>query len=416
MSHSADATKLPRSWFLIGALALATGTLALQLVRSPHVLNLPLYDFAEYWAAGRLVARGDNPYDPAAVGQLERQADRDGEPLMMWNPPWTLPLVLPFGLLPSRVAHLFWLLLSFATVLAAADTLWHEYGGPSAKRGIAWLLVFSFVPTFLTLYLGQIAALLLAGAVLFLRFERRGQDLRAGAATLLLAVKPQLFILFWIALLLWAIDRRRWRVVAGGVLAGLAATLIAIQFDPAVLSQYREALTDRPPAQYRSPTLGTVLRLLWGEERFSLQFLAPLAGLAWFVPLWLRHRRTWVWGERLPGLLFASLLTTPYGAWPFDLIVLLVPLLQVAASIANRGAPDRRALALYVAANAAAAAFVVGRVDFFWWIWLTPALLLAYAAALSSFREGLSSSPLSSLLRERGHLKTLEPLVPGRLP
>ena len=28
---------------------------------------------------------------------------------MLWTPPWTLPLYLPFGLLEPRPAHLAWL-------------------------------------------------------------------------------------------------------------------------------------------------------------------------------------------------------------------------------------------------------------------------------------------------------------------
>jgi hypothetical protein len=247
------------------------------------------------------------------------------------------------------------------------------------------------VPTFLTLYLGQIAAALLAGAVLFLRFERRGQDFRAGAATLLLAVKPHLFLFFWLALLMWAVDRRRWRVLAGGAVAGLAATAVALLFDPALLGQYREMLTATPPVQYRSPTLGTVLRLLFDEERFGLQFLAPLPGIVWFVPMWLRHRRTWDWGQQLPAVLFASLLTAPYGAWPFDLIVLLVPLLRVAAAMANGSTPASPALGLYLTANVAAVACVLGKVDFFWWIWLAPALLLVYVVALSTRTKPVGS-------------------------
>jgi hypothetical protein len=403
MSAAPGETTPPRAWLLPAALVVAAAALALQLTRSPHALDLPLYDFAEYWAAGRLAARGENPYDPARVGELEREAGRDGEPLLMWNPPWTLPLVVPFGLAPPQAAHLLWLLASFGTVLAAADLAWREYGGPAGTRGVAWLLAFTFVPTFLTLYLGQIAAVPLAGAVLFLRWVRRGHELRAGAATLLLAVKPHLFAFFWVALLLWSAGRHRWRVPAGAVLAGLAATLAALAFDPAVLSQYRETLTATPPAQYRSPTWGTVLRLLCGEGRFGLQFIPPLLGVAWFVPTWLRHRSSWDWGERLPALLFASLLAAPYGAWPFDLVVLLVPLLRVAAAAARDGGVPRGAVVLYLAANGVAAASVAGRVDFFWWLWLTPALLLAYAAGLRLLpgQEPLSP-PLAPALRGEG--------------
>jgi hypothetical protein len=390
MSHPAGVTPLPRSRLLAGTLAAAVAALAFQLVRSPPAVRLPLYDFVEYWAAARLAARGENPYDPARVGQLETAAGRDGEPLLMWNPPWTLPLVIPFGKLPAGLARLLWLVATFGTVLAAADAVWRDFGGPPETRAVGWLLAFFFVPTFLTLYLGQIAAAPLLGAVLYLRCLRRGRDFRAGACTALLAVKPHLFFLFWAALGLWVVGRRRWRVAAGAAFTLAAATLVAVWLDPAVLSQYHQALTETPPAQYRSPTLGTILRLAFGEERFGLQFFALLPGVIWLVPTWLRHRRSWEWDDRLPSLLFASLLTAPYGAWPFDLTVLLLPLLRVAAAAARGAWPSRAAVGLYVTANTAAAACVALRVDFFWWLWLTPALALAYGTAVGSQRQNFA--------------------------
>jgi hypothetical protein len=385
MSLPAGVTISLRTW-LVAGLAIATIALGLQLASSNRSLRLPLYDFAEYWAAGRILSRGENPYDPAGVGQLEAEVGRDGEPLLMWNPPWTLPFVLPFGLLPAALAHILWLSASFAITLMAADAAWQMYGGSADRRGIAWVLAITFVPTFLTLYLGQIAALLLAGAVLFLRFERRGQCFRAGAATLLMAVKPHLFAVFWLAVLCWSISRRCWPMLAGIATAVSIATLVAIVFDPAVLAQYRDVLTNTPPVQYRSPTVGTVLRLMFGENRFGLQFLAMAPGLLWFAFAWHRHRLDWDWGSRLPSLLFASLLTAPYGAWPFDLVVLLVPLLRVAADFSRSGV---RAVpvSLYVAINGLSAVFVLATVDFFWWLWLTPALLVAYAAAMRIPRE-----------------------------
>jgi hypothetical protein len=381
MSLPAGVTISLRSWLLAG-LAIASAGLGLQLASSSRGLQLPLYDFAEYWAAGRLLWRGENPYDPALVGQLEAELGRDGEPLLMWNPPWTLPFVLPFGLLPPGLAHILWLLASFATILAAADVGWRLYGGSPERRGIAWVLAITFVPTFLTLYLGQIAALPLAGAVLFLHFERRGQYLLAGACTLLMAVKPHLFSVFWLALLFWSPGRRRWRVLAGAGVAVSVATLTAMIFAPAVLSQYRDVLTNTPPVQYRSPTAGTVIRLLFGENRFGLQFMAIVPGFVWFAYEWHRHRLQWDWGLRLPSLLFASLLTAPYGAWPFDLVVLLIPMLRVAADTSGSVGRGVVPASLYVAANVVSGVFVLATVDFFWWIWLAPALALAYAAAL----------------------------------
>src|SRR5206468_210349 len=101
----------------------------------------------------------------------------------------------------------------------------------------------------------------------------------AGVAAVLIAVKPHLAYLFWIALLLWSIRERRWRTLAGGVFAGLALTALPLLFNPHVLQQYWQTFTQRPPAQYRSPTIGTVLRLAFGEGQFRLQFLAMIPGL-----------------------------------------------------------------------------------------------------------------------------------------
>src|SRR4051794_33614346 len=94
------------------AVALVAAPVALVMVfaRAGRTNALPMHDFVEYWAAGRLLLEGSNPYDPDLVHELGRQAGRSDEGILMWNPPWALPLVLPLGMLPVRVAHLAWLL------------------------------------------------------------------------------------------------------------------------------------------------------------------------------------------------------------------------------------------------------------------------------------------------------------------
>ncbi|HWG43243.1 MAG TPA: glycosyltransferase family 87 protein [Gemmataceae bacterium] len=394
MPQSLAARHPLRSWLLVFALVVAIAVLLIQLGGSARgLMTLPLHDFVEYWAAGRLNVHGDNPYDPERVHQLEREAGRTSEGILMWNPPWTLPLVMPLGLLDCRLAHLLWLCLQFATVAWCADALWRLYGGPVAQRWIAWLLAFTFLPTIFSLTAGQISPLVLLGAVLFLVCLRQGRDALAGAAAVLLAIKPHLSYIFWIALLLWAIRSRRWSILGGGLLTGLAALGVALLCNPSVLSQYWHTFTSRPPAQYRSPTLGTVLRLLLGEEQFRLQFLAMIPGLVWFVSYWLRQRANWDWNVTLPLLLLMSMLTAPYGAWPFDLVLLLVPVVQVAATIsrANTCRLGLLAAAAYLAINGAATAQLAHEVEYFGFIWMTPALLLAYLG----LRRPLTSACLS---------------------
>lgn len=57
-------------------------------------------DFVEYWAAAHLLWTTNNPYAPDQLFALQRTVGWAKEvPLLMWNPPWTLSFILPFGLL-----------------------------------------------------------------------------------------------------------------------------------------------------------------------------------------------------------------------------------------------------------------------------------------------------------------------------
>jgi hypothetical protein len=273
---------------------------------------------------------------------------------------------------------LLWLCLHLIVLVWCSDALWRQYCGPAETRMQARLLVFAFVPTLFCLTVGQIGPLILLGAVGFLVAIKQHRDGWAGAAAVLLAIKPHLVYLFWIVLVLWIVRQRRWGVLGGGLLTTGLAVGIALLFNPQVLSQYWYTFTHQPPAQYRSPTLGMALRLLVGEEHFRLQFLAMLPGLAWLALHWKRHRAAWDWSERLPMLLLVSMLTAAYGAWIFDLVLLLVPVLQRAAALRRDAWP--LPLALFAAVNALALVQWAFEVEYFYFLWITPALLLAYLA------------------------------------
>ena len=381
----------PRRLLTAAGLVLAAVSLAAearQLLADPAVW--PPDDFVEYWAAARLVLAGQNPYDPALLLPLQVAAGRDtADAVMMWNPPWALAAVLPLGLLPAREAQLLWLAVNLAAVVYCGDRLWLRFGGSVARRWVGWLIALGWVPTLFALQSGQVGPLLLLGAVLFLECERRGWYALAGAATVLLAIKPHLAYLVWLAILFDPDARRRWRPLAGGLLAGVAATLVPVAFDPRLISEYADALGNRPPAQWVSPTLGTVLRLVFGEHLFRLQFVPVLAGLGWFA--WHRRRadRAWDWADQLPPLLLVSFVTAPYGAWPFDLVLLLPAVFTVLAGggreppggVTDQGAHAPRppaALAL-VAVNLACLLMNLFEAGSFAFLWVAPALLLLYA-------------------------------------
>src|SRR5262249_27792409 len=146
-------------------------------------------DFVEYYAAGRQLAQAENPYDLEGLRELEYEAGHpaEEEPIPMLNPPWTLPFVRPLGWRPARVGHSTWLLFHLVVIFGCAEWLWRHFGGSQTHRLLAHLIALTFVPTPIALVVGQIAPLLLLGAVAFLSFVRSGRDLAAGAACALLA-------------------------------------------------------------------------------------------------------------------------------------------------------------------------------------------------------------------------------------
>lgn len=378
-----------RTALTLAALALTGALLAgqvRQLLADPTVW--PPDDFVEYWAAAKLTLNGENPFDEALLLPLQQHAGRDtNEAIMMWNPPWALPAVLPLGALPAREAQLLWLLVHLAVAGYCADRLWLLLGGAREKRWLGWALAFLFLPSVFALSSGQIGMFLLLGAVLFLECERRDWQFLAGAATVLVAIKPHLAFLLWVGLAVDAVAGGRWKVLVGGALTGVVCAALPLLWNPQVWHQYADAMGNRPPAQWLSPTLGTVLRLAFGAEHFRLQFVSVAVGLAWFA--WYRwtKRADWNWTAELPLVLAVAFVTAPYGAWPFDMVLLLPAVFRlVQLSLAELSAKPGWGVGAPRFTLAGLAALNVGmlfqnllQVGSFWFLWVSPAVLLLYA-------------------------------------
>jgi hypothetical protein len=349
---------------LVGATAIVT-LLALlwQLPRLMDPELFPVDDFVEYWSAGRLNLTGGDPYSAEQLFPLQQEVGSQTKyGIMMWNPPWTLSLVMPFGLLSYPVGRLAWLLLHAILAVGCADAVWRFYGGKVELRWLAWLLALSFTPTLVVLRMGQIAPFMLLGLTGFLLLQAGRRDFAAGALLVLSSIKPHLVYLVWVAWLCWIIQERRWRMLLGAAVAGLALLGPPVLVNPQVIEQYRQATTERPPADWITTTFGALLRDLfakahrwldslppdWTTTTFGallrdlfakdhrwLNFLPPVLGLLWFVPYWFWHRRHWDWRAQLPLLLLVSYVTAAFG-WLGDQVVLLLPLTAMAAWTAQR--------------------------------------------------------------------------------
>lgn len=373
------------------ALLFALAVLAFQMSRAPSAgLRLPLYDYTAFWAAGRLTLAGEDPYDPARLAVLQKQADpNQGDTLVMWPAPWALTLLLPVSDVDAHRSHVFWLVLEMLVLLAAVYGAWRIYGGQPNDVWLAGVVTFTFLPVYMVLVTAQMAPWMLLGFVGFLWFLKRGHDGLAGAALVLAAIKPQLTLLFWLVLLLWAVHQGRWRLLAGGIIGTAAALAWPLWHNPHLLHDYWVAISQRTQTHsHVSPLLGTALRLTLAPDRFWLQFAPLVPGAIWAAWHWWRYRRDWNWPERLPRLLFASFVVAPYGAWPFDLVVLLLPLLQ---RVVQLEAASRRQIGIAAVGFGLVSVLALGQllheIEYFWFLWLTPALWLIWALSAPSTRE-----------------------------
>lgn len=375
-------------WAVLTLVLVLTAWLSSTAVLDPEWLMAD--DFVEYWSAGRLNLEGGNPYDPVQLLDIQNQAGRDaGEALMMWNPPWTLTITMPLGLLSYRASRTLWLLLNIAVLILSVDTLWRLYGGSSRLRWLSWLLGFSFIPVLYALKKGQMGILVLLGTVGFLyyigigvpkaHYRGSSRPWLAGFSLALLAIKPHLAYLFLLAATLWIFRRRAWPVLAGFVLAIAAAALIALIANPRVIPQYLFAISNYPPSAWATPTLGSVLRLVFGTERFWLQFLPSFVGVIWLLVYWARRRADWDWLAQAPLVILVSLLTSAYG-WSHDQSSALVALVLVFAALAARRWDGRSLLVAgsYALVNLP---ILVVPTNEFYLFWVAPAVLIWYLAA-----------------------------------
>jgi hypothetical protein len=371
------------SYQRIAALTLILIFVLVLLWPSLQNINLLQIDFIQYWAAGYNTLRSKNPYNYEETAELYRTIVHAVPYESFLYPPWIITVILPFSLLPIGISRNLWYILCLGLLIFSSDRIWAFYNGPKRLRWLTLLLALTFSPTILTLTLGQLSPFALTGIILFLITLRASENKPsklwlAGSVIALLALKPQCFYLFWVALLLWSISKREWRVILGTLITLSVATLVVSFFVPDIFFKFVSTSLKNQPIMYGTPTIGYLLRERIGEKFFLLQMVAPILGIGWLVNSWQRHQGAWDWATRLPILAFVSIITSPY-AWTHDQVILLLPLLQLAAWIAI--SPKYFLLKYFVIGwlvfNIGLVVLHIRYADY-WFIWQAPVLMLVY--------------------------------------
>lgn len=338
-------------------------------------------DFISYWAAGKQLIHGADPYDAAAVAALERTAGYQLDyRLIMRNPPYALFLALPLGLFSANAGLILWLTLLLASMVLSVRMIWLLHGRPPDRLH---LMGYCFAPVMECLMAGQFGLFLLLGVVLFLFFHRSRPAL-AGAALLLCAVKPHLFVPFGIVLLAWIVLRREFRILAGFFIALGASCALTLALDRQIFAQYAGMIHSSAIMREIVPTLSEMLRVVVDRDAAWLQFLPEAGGCAWAMGYFWTRRRVWDWNRHGLLLLVVSVLCSPYALFPDE--AMLLPAVLAGVYRAERTGRSLLPFGVF-AAVALVEVFANVPMTTLYYLWTVPAWLGWYLYATANLRD-----------------------------
>ena len=285
-------------------------------------------DFLVFWSAAQLVLQGHPlaAYDVAVLHNIELAtvplvATTQG--LLPWfYPPTFLPVIAPLGLLPYWLAVLVFLSVSVGCFLWVVSRIvpWRQ----------AWLPCAAFPGIAVVLATGQNALLLAACAGLALtllhspRPKRPASPIAAGMLLALLTVKPQLAVMFPVAL----VCARAWKTLIAMALTSLVLVVLAlVAFGPQSYIAFlhnaafaRSAVESGAVHLERMPTLFAMVKMLHGSVvlAYALHLMGAAAACAVVAYAW---SRPCSFALRAAAVLTASMLASPY-LYDYDLAFL----------------------------------------------------------------------------------------------
>jgi hypothetical protein len=352
---------------------------------------VPLWDFIEYWSASGVFLQGGNPYSAIELLATQRSIGwTEPAPLMMWNPPWLLPLLLPLSLPSFWMARAIWYLISLISILGISLWFWKHLGGSLSATWLSVLGTLSFLPVLTALYLGQISPLVLAGLWGFVWALKKNWSITAGVFLLLIGAKPHLLYLLWLILALWIIRNRNWKILFGATIAFAGSSLVAVAIDPVIFTQYLRAIASSSgPVIWQTPTWGVALLMLFPGNSW-LRFVPSLLALPITILLWRKWQADFCWDRYLPTIILLSVTSSSF-TWTIDWVILLPVVLAILVRFERN--PSHEWWLLACLASIFILAFVTAIVshNYFYFVWLPPALWLLYWIGLQRRKSVIAS-------------------------
>lgn len=322
-------------------------------------------DYIVYWATGQQLLHHGNPYDAHGMGVLEHAwGVKSGEAFYMRNPPWTLPLAAPLGLMGVHTGAAVWTLFLLALTVAATWIVWPVVRVPGSK--VVWIGYFSPL-AINAVVAGQTPVFAFLGLALFLRLQKT-RPFAAGAGLALCMVKPHLLLACVPAFLLWIVLEKTWRVLLGFVTAMAASCAVTEWIDPAAWRQYLEWARHSGIAHEKIACLSVALRDLIRPSADWLTYIPTAVACVWGLVYYWQRRREWDWTNQGGLAVLVSLFAAPY-CFPWDQCLGIPALLFAAARTRSRLALAAIAVA-YIGLDVQQLCGIQVRSPF--WLWAAP--------------------------------------------
>ena len=244
------------------------------------------------------------------------------QPKISFSPPVALDLALPLGMVNATTGYLLWMLLLAGCTALSIWILGILFGRQASQLHIYCYL---FPPLMACFLVGQLGIFLLLSIVLFF-YWRETRPFLAGAALLPYAMKPHLLVVFAVALILWVVTRRSYRILAGFALILFINCALTLWMDRQIWSQYAQTVHRMAIQNVYVPTLSQSLRCLIDRNAVWIQLLPEIAGCLWALWYFRTRRARWSWLDQGLIVLLVSVAVAPY-AWFTDEALLLPALL-----------------------------------------------------------------------------------------
>jgi len=291
-------------------------------------------DFSGFWSGPASYLHGVSPWDPARYSDMAvALGTKTPDALVYDYMPWTMFGLMPLAVLPLEVAAWIWMLVSMTAATFALRGLLRAYlPGLALPHGALGLALFVGQPGFHAVVLGQWSLVLMSGVAAIVLALRRGRPALAAAPSLLMLIKPQVFVFTALGLAFGALRRpvfRRYVLVTAAIALAVVAvtwTLVGDWLTP--------WLADIPGRRTeRSAVLLSALFELIGPAGRVLAAILILAGAL------LATRFTPGTDASLAAWLSLSSAGAIYS-WSYDQVLLFVPIVIAAGVLARSSVPQ----------------------------------------------------------------------------